>query len=347
MVPTWASTATTPAPTLGPVRIVTGSGGDRYVARVDAVMDHVRLNLAADLSLAELAPVAHFSPYHFHRIFKGVTGETVAQFTRRARLERAVDLMRAAPHRHLGSIGVEVGFATPSEFSRVFRSVYGLAPSAWDRRSALPVAGGPAPTPAVPDGPPGERDDPGDPGGRLDDPGEPGERLDHPDDPDEPARLVRHDPARLATIRVRDPWTGGHLAAGYRRLQGWFERQGLDWRAQRLIGLSWESAVVSPPGGLVYDLGLTLPDSFDATGLDGDPVGIHHLPGGPAVDLRCRGLPAIARGWEHLYRRWLPPSGYEPADRPALKRFRRTPERLGPDAWDVDCSIALRRAGAP
>ena len=47
-----------------------------YAPRVHEVMDHVRQNLSSDLSLTELAAVAHFSPHHFHRIFKGVTGET-------------------------------------------------------------------------------------------------------------------------------------------------------------------------------------------------------------------------------------------------------------------------------
>lgn len=40
-------------------------------------MDHVRRHFADDLSLTHLARVAHFSPYHFHRIFKTETGETL------------------------------------------------------------------------------------------------------------------------------------------------------------------------------------------------------------------------------------------------------------------------------
>ena len=88
-------------------------------------MDYVRSNLAGDLSLEQLARVAYFSPFHFHRIFKVTTGETLASFTRRARLERAAYLMKASPKRELGSIALEVGFSCQSDFSRAFRRLYG------------------------------------------------------------------------------------------------------------------------------------------------------------------------------------------------------------------------------
>ncbi|MCP3992452.1 MAG: helix-turn-helix domain-containing protein [Actinomycetia bacterium] len=52
-------------------------------------------------------------------------------------MERAVQLMRGSPHRTLSSIAAEVGFATPFDFSRVFRAQFGCSPSIWDRRSRL------------------------------------------------------------------------------------------------------------------------------------------------------------------------------------------------------------------
>ena len=46
-----------------------------YQERMLRVLVHVQQNLSADLSLEELARVATFSPYHFHRIFRGMVGE--------------------------------------------------------------------------------------------------------------------------------------------------------------------------------------------------------------------------------------------------------------------------------
>jgi AraC family transcriptional regulator len=48
-----------------------------YIQRINAVVSHIRENLDDDLSLDTLARVAGFSPFHFHRIFKAITTETV------------------------------------------------------------------------------------------------------------------------------------------------------------------------------------------------------------------------------------------------------------------------------
>ncbi len=279
------------------------SGG--YSRRIGRVVEHIRSNLAADLSLEALAGVAHFSPFHFHRIFRAATGETLAAFTRRARLERAVFLMRAAPERSLSSIALEVGFNTPSDFSRVFHRVYGVAPSSWDRESRLDGA----PDPAV------------------------DARRAGAEAP-APVRTVSRPPCRIAYLTVRDPWRGGRLAAGYRRLIAAVE----GWRNRALIGSSWDSEKSTPLEHVTYDLGLVVGSDFEPSG----DIAVRELPAIEAVEIHCTSLMQIALAWDHLYTVWLPGSAYEPADLPALKWFRHTPETLDDAAWNVDCSIALR-----
>jgi AraC family transcriptional regulator len=279
-----------------------------YAHRVHLVMDHIRGHLAEDLSLSKLAAVAHFSPYHFHRVFKGVVGETVAAFTRRARLERAIYLMRGAPHRELTSIALEVGFKTPSDFSRVFRSVYGVAPSHWDRKSRLDdVTAFTDPDATTPDSMPVQR--------------------------------VRHEACRVAYVRVNDPWTGTGLTRGYASLRRWYREHGGDCEAATLVGMSWDSDKATPIERLQYDLGFVLEPGFRHT----DGVGVHVFPAIDAVEVHCTSLRQTATAWDYLYERWLPASGYEPDEMPAIKRFRRAPEVFDANAWDLDCSIAIRR----
>lgn len=281
-----------------------------YAHRIHRVVDHVRGNLSEDLSLAVLAEVAGFSPHHFHRIFKSVTGETVASFTRRARLERAVYLMRGGAGRELGSIALEVGFRSQSDFCRVFRRYYGIAAGSWDRRSRLD---------AKPDFVSDAQRDAMH--------GEP-----------RPARVVKHESCRLAYIRVRDPWRGPHLAEGYTKLTRRLSERGIDWRQRALVGLSWDSDKATPIDQLVYDLGISVGEDFRAEG----EFGVHELPAVRAVEVHCTSLFEIALAWEYLYSDWLPRSRYEPDHVPALKRFRTTPAVFDDRAWNVDCSIALR-----
>src|SRR5947209_8378562 len=108
-----------------------------YQERVNRVIDYVGEHLDGDLSLARLSRVGCFSPFHFHRIFHAMTGETLNSHVRRVRLERAALLMKTAPRKRITDVALEAGFAGAAEFSRAFRGHFGRAPSAWDRRSPL------------------------------------------------------------------------------------------------------------------------------------------------------------------------------------------------------------------
>src|SRR5262245_4321264 len=111
-----------------------------YEERVNRVLDYVTQHLDGDLSLKTLARVSHFSTFHFHRIFHSITGETLNSFVRRARLEKAAQLMKAAPGRRITDIALDVGFAGLAEFSRAFKAHFGINASAWDRHEPLEIS---------------------------------------------------------------------------------------------------------------------------------------------------------------------------------------------------------------
>ena len=61
-----------------------------YKQRILRVLVHIQRNLDETTPLEELAAIAAFSPYHFHRVFRGMVGESVKEYIRRLRLERVV-----------------------------------------------------------------------------------------------------------------------------------------------------------------------------------------------------------------------------------------------------------------
>src|SRR5438270_4805023 len=99
-----------------------------YTQRIDRVIDYLRGNLDRPVKLAELAEVACFSEFHFHRIFGAVSGETLKVFTNRLRLEKAARLLRYSG-RNLTEIALDCGFSSSATFSRAFRSGYDTSPS--------------------------------------------------------------------------------------------------------------------------------------------------------------------------------------------------------------------------
>ncbi|WP_257572152.1 AraC family transcriptional regulator [Janthinobacterium sp. UMAB-60] len=77
------------SPPTPPEQPVSGLFRAEYARRMNAVLDHIDRHLDTPLDLAQLADVAHFSRFHFHRVFAAWMGETLGDYARRRRLETA------------------------------------------------------------------------------------------------------------------------------------------------------------------------------------------------------------------------------------------------------------------
>ncbi len=100
-----------------------------YAWRIGAVQDYIEKHLEEPLSLEALAGVAHFSPYHFHRLFAAFTGETLFQYIQRLRLEKAIFWLLAQPHLDITEVALRCGFANSSSFAKAFKAYYGVPAS--------------------------------------------------------------------------------------------------------------------------------------------------------------------------------------------------------------------------
>jgi AraC family transcriptional regulator len=103
-----------------------------YKERILGVLVFIQKNLDEELPLERYARVAHFSPYHFHRIFRGMVGESLQEHIRRLRLERAATRLKRTD-RSVLEIALEAGYETHEAFTRAFRSFSGVSPSGFRR----------------------------------------------------------------------------------------------------------------------------------------------------------------------------------------------------------------------
>jgi AraC family transcriptional regulator len=105
-----------------------------YAARMNRVVDHIQSHLADPLDLERLAAVACFSPFHFHRVFRGWMGETLQSFVHRLRLERAAQLLAFDQLSSISDIALDCGFSSSSAFARAFKAAFGVSASDWRKR---------------------------------------------------------------------------------------------------------------------------------------------------------------------------------------------------------------------
>ncbi|MCC7052619.1 MAG: AraC family transcriptional regulator [Gemmatimonadaceae bacterium] len=107
-----------------------------YIEAVQRVVSHLVARLDESADLHALARLAGLSPFHFHRVFRGMVGETPLELLRRLRLERAACALRdtSLP---VTSVAFGAGYETHEAFTRAFRSAFGTSPTDFRRQRAL------------------------------------------------------------------------------------------------------------------------------------------------------------------------------------------------------------------
>ncbi|MEM9379914.1 MAG: AraC family transcriptional regulator [Planctomycetota bacterium] len=102
-------------------------------ARIEAVCRTIEERLAEEPTLDELAASADLSTFHFHRLFRGLVGETVAGYARRLRLERAAYRIEHGED-DLLVVALDAGYGSHEAFTRAFRRQFGVPPSEYRSR---------------------------------------------------------------------------------------------------------------------------------------------------------------------------------------------------------------------
>jgi AraC family transcriptional regulator len=292
-----------------------------YVERINRAIDHIMSQLAQPMRLQDVARAAGFSPFHFHRVFKAMLGETLNTFVKRQRLERALHLMSHAPQRTLTDVALACGFLSSSDFSRNFKQHFGQPPSAFDlqtfrngRHDAFERAiarhdGSPRITAL--------------PAGR---------------NPDGFKVTLRDLPARtVAYIRVFDPYREAAVQAASERLVAWALQHG---RADgSWLGYLWEEPEIADLANCRYDVALVVDDVAPA-----GEIGRFEFPPMRVAELVLSGDLALeARAMDWLYKTWLPGSGYVPDDQPAFEAWIGRPFAHGSAHFELAVQLPVTR----
>src|SRR6476659_6406638 len=267
-----------------------------YAQRIDRVIDYLRGNLDRPVKLAELADVACFSEFHFHRIFRAVSGETLNSFTNRLRLEKAARLLRYSDQ-SLTAIALDCGFSSSATFSRAFRSGYDISPSqfrksgeikkskickelfsaqeyllpmtAAEKRAAFPV------------------------------------------------RLIDVPERQVAYIRVTNSFEGDRVLAAFRKMIEWAKSQDI-FSQGVLFGMSVDDPHVTPKHLYRYEVCLASSLPFQCR----EGISRLKMPAMRYAAARVSGdIRMVTTATDYLFRGWLINSDYEPEHAPGLEIF--------------------------
>jgi AraC family transcriptional regulator len=292
-----------------------------YVERVNRAIDYILKHLDGSLNLANVAKAAHFSPFHFHRIFQSLVGETLNQFVKRQRLERALYLMSHDPGRSLTEVALDCGFSSSSDFTRSFKQRFEVPPSAFDlqtfrnaRREEFSAAM------AHQEGAPQVL------------------RLPAGANPDKFEVRLRDLPRRhVAYIRVFDPYHSTRVQDACQRLVDWAEKRGL--AGGQWLGYMWDDPEIVAMKDCRYDVAVEV-NEVQPEGEIGhfvfEPMRVAEIVLRGDVQLELRAL-------DWIYGTWLPSSGYAPAEHPSFEAFASKPFAHGMVHFELNLQLPVIR----
>jgi AraC family transcriptional regulator len=289
------------------------------------VVEYIDRQLDQPLVLDDLAEVAHFSPFHFHRLFAAWMGETLGDYLRRRRVEVGAMRLASQPRAAVLDVALSVGFGSAEAFARAFKARFGESPTAWRAQQAA------------------QRSANGNPGQGIRKIGQAaaGRVAQHrvSSTPDVETlmnvKLVTRQPVTVACLRHLGPY-GEPIPQFWRdTYYPWAVTNGLLGQAR--YGISHDDPSITSPEQCRYDACAEVAPDFVGSG----GAFKTSIPGGRYAVLEFKGSgEQVGAAWAALLRDWLPSSGLQLDARPCFEYYP-TDAECDPQTGAFACQICI------
>lgn len=290
-----------------------------YHKRINKVIDYVNKHLNRSVSLEELAAVAFFSPYHFHRIFMAMTGESINDFTNRLRLEKSARLLKFSKNT-ISHIAYECGFSSPSTLSRSFKQYFGQSPSTYRKTGKIEKS-------------------------KIRKELYPMDQY-HCDviadelKNDFQVEVKQFPKRRIAYIRVTNSFEEGVVLKAFEEMINWSKKMNL-FDSEQIFGMSKDDPFVTPKEKYSYEVCITIPENFEMDSKNYMETMI--LPRSRYAVASVSGdFNKVATTTNYLYNDWLINSKYEPEHLPGLEIFRDKEQVCNWNYFELDLCIPVK-----
>src|ERR1700733_11083574 len=297
-----------------------------YKERILRVLTHIQEHLDEALDLEELARVACFSSFHFHRVFAAMTGETIADHVRRLRLERAAMELRSGAKQVI-QLALDAGYEAHEPFTRAFKAAYGVSPAEF-RRATGPIA--------IRDAPSGVHFRPGVPLATF--------NTNHMTTKIMKVITKKIKPMRVAYLRHVGPYEG--VGQTWNDLTARLSADKQIRKRSVFIGMGHDNPSVTPASELRYDACITVDEEYEPK----KPVEVQTIAGGDyavAVAKNCPvgkikdSFPKVKDAFQYLYCKWLARSSRELRPAPSFMMFVGARDAVAPKKRRMDVYIYM------
>ena len=314
-----------------------------YLGRINKVLDYIEAHIGEELTLSTLAELVFFSPFHFHRIFKAMVGETLNQYIHRIRIEKSAFMLVYHPHKTITDIALDCGFCTSASFARAFKDMFAMTASEWR-------VGGYQSYRKI-----GKTDRKND---QMDGKNRKTWTPDSPylvhlfdnlkwkvmiEDKIKTQVEVKNLPEMtVAYVRHVGAYQGDSELFGrlFTKLMTWAGPRGLiQFPQTQMLSVYYDNPDITDDEKLRVDVAISVPED---TEVDGE-IGKMKLKGGTYAVARFEILPhEYGDAWDAVYGGWLPESGYQPIDSPCMELYQNDPNTHPEGKHIVDICIPVK-----
>ncbi len=247
-----------------------------YQLRINRVIDYINEHISDDISPQKLASVAPFSLHHFHRIFQGMTNETVSSFIKRVRLDKAANCILHDKTISITDLAMKYNFSTPANFTRAFKEQFGITPSRFQS-------------------------------GKKTKEKKHKHRKKNPIEWNVTTRYIEK--MTIAYKRYTGPYNH-RIVTVYNDLYKWAHPRGLLTEEAVLVGIAHDNPHLTEKTKCRYDAGVVL--KYNSSYND---ISVQEIDAALCACLEYDGPGGkLDRAYDYLYAEWLPQSGYQPDD---------------------------------
>jgi len=280
---------------------------NNYRERINRVLLYIDNHLGEKIDLAKLADMAHFSPFHFHRIMKAYLNESIGSYIIRVRLETAATLLIFLDD-PIGDIAWKVGYESPAAFGKAFQKRFGTSPSDYrQNRGSLEY-----------------------------------NKLFISDlktnTMELKPKIKEIGPKKIVYIHAIGDYND--VGPAWERLAQFMQKNKLFGFGTECLGISYDDPAITDTEKLRYDACFTVSKEVKPDG----EVGFKEIERGIYAIFRHKGpYSMLSKTYDQIYKNWLPTSGYELRDIPCMEFYHNDPNKTKPENLKTDIYIGVKK----
>lgn len=278
-----------------------------YQYRLNQVVEYINNNLDKEMDLAALAKISHFSPYHFHRLFRGMMGEPVGAFIVRTRVETAARLIRYTSL-SIEEICYKVGYNVPSSLTKVFKQFYGISPTEYRNNKNYVIMR----------------------------PEKTNETLNI-----KGPKFITLKPKQAIYVRLAGEYSQLDFGGAWQRLWAYVKENKLfSFTGMEHIAIYHNDPKITESDKLLTDVCLTISKQVKP----GGEIGVKEIPGGDyAVFTYTGSYEHLSSLYDWVYGQWLPESGYELGESSGFELYLNNPADTKPEKLKTELYLPVKK----